>query len=1029
MTHPELVKIENLVRRLEEAMEGGEEGIEKTLFSLAAEYAEHCKRANDRLQICAEIASKGKEMEYQALMAATRAPDLLDLCAVLSELQTDEWRSFCRTRHLPVPDQLMESAKQLIDPIYARAGSFQRKLMEEYSAANSKRDFREALKVIRHAAKLNPGDASSSVQAQRLEDRLVREVVKSMEAPLRGGDVAAILEKLEDIESLAPGRLPKEGEASEVLWSEALELRRGVRREEAMEEASELMAEAEVSWRAGELDEVLDLISRVSALMEEHDFTLRAEIRALHAEIGVWADEEVSKIKIEDRFRAKLKQLSETMRVIRDKELQSTKPTLEEYREDSFLMQRQWKEISEFRKPVPAELQSEAQKLAGELEERISLLEAAKRRNLILAVTAASIVLVASAVLAIFFWKAVQTRALLSRSVEERRANDLERKISELESEKPIWFAFSGLPGEVERGKSWLGLEKAGAAVVADLINALDLEVRSKEGADSWTSSSLASMKGRIAEARSEMEGVNDEYRSDMAGVLASVDRDWRRLVDGKRNAIVADFHEKVGLLEVKIRDELGFDQPTARLNRSVSETAALITEMDAMEQVELEELKPSTADLTKYELLKGRFAAIEEKANQAGSVMAACREASNLDDYMKAMKELGESGALEGSQKLAHMKLLLKVRSEDSVLSEILAPGDVPFWTRLKKPGNYSSQGYPDSIEGEETVAFLTLRDDEHLGEMHQYTVAESGKSRTIYSLAGGMKVNTSRIGDIETTEASGDKVFDPARAASQTVAFAPSNYQHRRTPGGGSGALVRDGKRTPEFELYSRIRLAGFVDPSVSSFRDTLLKAVDRILESGGEVNPVYKAYLHLKIGEIVMTRREKWLVEFTDFEEDLFELKGIVDRELTSTDWLVPAIVEDYREALNAYYEKHRGTQYAKTGIAVYQFYQRMMGAGLGFCGFVDAKGGVELSNSTGKEEVLWGCDTDLNITRIFRKNSEGEWEALVEASPFSPVFQLKASHEEVLRQISEAYNTDVTAPDVRKKLPATLLAETK
>lgn len=92
MTHPQLVKIENLVRRLEEAMERPQDGAEKTLFTLAGEYAEHCKRANDRLQVCAEIASRGKDMEYQALIAATRAPDLLDLCAVLSELQTDEWR-------------------------------------------------------------------------------------------------------------------------------------------------------------------------------------------------------------------------------------------------------------------------------------------------------------------------------------------------------------------------------------------------------------------------------------------------------------------------------------------------------------------------------------------------------------------------------------------------------------------------------------------------------------------------------------------------------------------------------------------------------------------------------------------------------------------------------------------------------------------------------------------------------------------------------------------------------------------------
>ncbi len=1023
MTHPQLVKIENLVRRLEEAINNTEDGVEKTLFSLASEYAEHCKRANDRLQVCAEIASKGKDMEYQALMTATRAPDLLDLCAILSELQTDEWRSFCRRNHLPVPDQLQESSKQLIDPLYAKAGTFQRKLMEEYSAANSKRDFREALKVIRQATKLNPSDSNSVTQAQRLEDRLVREAIKTMELPLKNGDVAGVLGRLEDIEGLAPGRQPKEGEASERLWIEALELRRGVRRDEAIEESEELMAEAEVAWQEKELNEVLDLISRVSALMEEHEFTLRPDLRELHKEIGRWADGEVLKLKIEDKFRSKLSGLRESLKTIKDKELQSTKPTLSEYREDSFLIQRQWVEIVDFRKPVPVELQDDAQKLLGELNEKIALKETAKRRTLILGISTGSLLLIACAIVSVFFWKAGQLRGQLARSVEERRANDLERKIGEIESNKPIWFIFSGLPGEVERGKSWLEIEKSNALRVTELIKVLDQDVRSKANPVEWTASSLSAVKVRLDGAKTEAAAVNEDYRSDMLNSLAVVDREWLRIVDTKRNEIVAKFHEHVLELELRVREKLGFDQAPIALNQEVTETAKLITEMDVLAQPELEELKPSLADLPKYETNKEKFGKIKEIWEQGNVVMVAAREADNLDDYLKAMKNTAETGIFKGPQLKQLLDLQLKVQSADSVLMEILMPGNLSLWTRLKS-GNFSSQGYPASLEGDETVQFLSLRDDESLGEMFQYAVTVNGVTRSIYSQGTQMTIRPSRLGDVEVTEASGVKVYDPARGSSSVASFEPANYRHTKSPVGASGILVKDGRRCPESELFGRIKLPGFVDASVASYRNSLLKAIDRLMDANDEVNPLYKAYLHIKLGELMMKRKDKWLTEFSDFEKDFSELKGIVDRELTSNDWLIPSIVSEYREPLAEYYKKHKGTQYEKTGLAVYQFYERMIAGGMGYCGFVDVKQGLELVNPTEEADTLWGYDKSLKIVRVFRKNAAGGWDPQGESAPFTPVFYLKRAPDEVLKSVTEALKVDPDSPDFRKRLPVTL-----
>lgn len=1025
MTHPQLVKIENLVRRLEEAMERPQDGAEKTLFTLAGEYAEHCKRANDRLQVCAEIASRGKDMEYQALIAATRAPDLLDLCAVLSELQTDEWRDFCRHNHLPVPDALLEAAKQMIDPIYARAGTFHRKLMEEYSAANSKKDFREALRVIRQVSRLNPSDANASTQAQRLEDRLVRELVKSMELPLKDGDIPAVLQKLEEIEVLAPGRSPKEDEASERPWVEGLEIRRNVRRDEAIEQCSDLMADAETAWQEKNLEEVLGLIGRVSALMEEHEFTLRSNLRDLHAEIGQWADEEVMRLKVEDRFRAKLNGLRETIRTIRDKELQSRKPTLEEYREDSFLIQRLWKEIAEFRKPVPAELQDDAQKILGELNEKAALLEKRKRRLVILGVAAAAIVLVASAVIAVFFWKAKEMRDQIARSVEERRAKDVEARIAELEAAPPVWFIFSGLPGEIERAKSWSAIEQANAARVNEMLAALESELQPGGGEGEMSAQTLAALKTRIAEAETAAGEVCEDFRSGLADRISALEGEWKRVVSAKRDLIAKEFHEKLEQLDAKVREGLSLDQPPAQLEKSVTETSSIVADLESLAQVELDELKPLTSDLTKYGPLKTKFTEIEEKVNRAGSLITASREASSLEDYLKSIKDVGDSGVLEGSQKLAHMNLLLKVRSEESVLMEILTPGNVSLWTRLKE-GTFSAQGFPPTLEGEEVAKFLSLRDDENLGEIFRYPVTEEGRTRHLHS-RGEMRRRESRLGDVLLVEAAGDKVFDPAKGSGTAVAFGPVNFAHRKTAVGASGLLVGEGSRSPESVLSTKIRLAGFADASVTNYRDSLLRAVDRIFEAGEGVNPLFKAYLHVKLGELMMARKDQWLLDFTDFEKDYLELKGLVDRELTSSDWMVPSLVEEYGGPLGSYYSKHAATRYGKSGQAIHRVYERLFAGGLEFHGFVDLKKALELSKPADEAKALWGCDKNLKIVKLFVKAESGDWEPVAEAAAFSPVFSLVNDPDKVLADAAETFGVDPASPAIRSRLPKALFPE--
>lgn len=82
------------------------------LRQYAAQYAELCRAANERLRRCCAFLAQGYRAEARHL--AEENPNLLDLVAALDYPESVAWAEFCRSADLPVPESLqMERAAQL----------------------------------------------------------------------------------------------------------------------------------------------------------------------------------------------------------------------------------------------------------------------------------------------------------------------------------------------------------------------------------------------------------------------------------------------------------------------------------------------------------------------------------------------------------------------------------------------------------------------------------------------------------------------------------------------------------------------------------------------------------------------------------------------------------------------------------------------------------------------------------------------------------------------------------------------------
>ena len=1024
MTHPELIRLEDLINRLLERMQSQEDDSGPEIVNAAREYAEACEAVNVRLQICLDILSKGRDKEHQALMAATRQPDLLDACAVLSELQTEEYGAFCRRNYLPAAPGLNERAKQEVDPLYARAGSFQKKLRMEFSAANSKRDFREALEICRQLAEVDPSDIASVKQVAALEERLVQEVLaKKIQPALDKGDDETAVEALAEIELIAPGRQPRPDERSEKSWCEAIAARKAIEREEAIRASANRLIQAEAARDAGNLELVLELLARVGSLAEKHSFSLSEERTALFRDLNVWKDEALRKSRIEENFLAAIDELKALLKKITDKEFQNTAPTFTEHQEDALGLQRLWKEIAEYKKPVDSELQERARKILGEVNDKIDRHTRSKRRSLILSISGATALLIAAAIIAVMFQKAGQMADRISSAQTDMRAEDLRDCLSSLSDSDPAWNSFGSLPRIRSNAVAWLDEQEALAARMTGVLASIRNDIDSRSDPSTWSPVSLLSLKTRIDDAAKEVALVNQNDRVPLDDSVASLGLSLDGLTELRRNEIVEAFHALVEPLDRLVREELRFDRPIADVAALLTKVNTTISEMEGMASSELEELRPSASDLAKFDVLKGRILTFDAELEKVREIMTKCSGVNSLQTYAGAIRELNETEFLEGEQKIALSNLIVAADSEDRVFREILMPGEILRWKNLTER-NFAADGYPSDISDKEEIAFLTLRDDDSLSEMYLYKITEGGKTRTIFSRGETLQGEDLNTATSTIYELLGKEVYDPAGSSLTTVTFTQKKYRQEKNSVASRGSLPVGGKLSPESEFFASLKLGDYVSDDFSKFQRPFLSIAEAVLDAPDDVNPVFRAYLFLEIGRLMSPRREKWLLDFCDFDEDFATLQSIAGVTLSSSHWCSQAQTERLSEKLGTFFSERKGRKYLDKAKAVYGFYARVYTGGLVYCGHRDHTDSLKLVGPTETSEVLWGFDDNFKVAKVFLKDDSGQWKPSGPVAKFSPLFYIRVNPEDSWKSVAKANFVDSTDQSLRGKLPKTL-----
>ena len=964
---------------------------------LAAEYVHWCATANRRLEQCERLL-EGKA-EHEALQLAETPPSLLDLCAALSFDKAEQWRGFCRTKGLPLAEELNERAISQLNDLYSKGITSSHPLYRDYRRAVAERDDVRALSIIRAIVRLNPTDANARHEIHRLEEKEREAACGRLLKAVQSRDSSEILSTLEVVESAGWS-----GTVNSVILNQARAIRQERDRELAFERCCGLVAVLDRLKDREAWNEALGPIREVEQLCAEHGITLSTDAAQTFDEVRTWALNLKKTHETEQRFEAALR----NMAFLVDKGEASDGPSaahdLQSFREEQHALINQWRELESFAKPVPADLQTRVKRRSAVLQAEVGRL--VRQRRLITTVGIASVVIVAGiSTIMLFRWRWTNSQiSELEKLQQERRVVASEKFIADLLRNEPKAVANSGLALEIQKADQWIKTEHQRVETFQGMLG--KIERHQQSGFKDATIEIIGKDWQQVGDFKKELA---PEFRNTGEAQFLEFENQFGAVMQALKQDAETTFQA-----ELRRADEAtaALKQGDLTLPSTRKTVTTLVSTLENLEKLASPSAVKLPASLTsRVAPLRTTVAPYEEALVKLDKADVAMRQATTLEQYYSAL----EGYDAEYLRQLPEVRAARKIGTAKLSLMEVerllLMPGDLDGWAVFLK--NPTVSGLPKNVMPAELSSWLSLRDDDNLRDIYRYDIPRVTQrpplqTQFIYSRGPLVKLSSSvdslggRFQFLAT-------IFIPS-PQEQTATFAKQQAYMCNHPTAEGEIVTLPGGMSSETVLIGKIGLPELIDSNGEKFKKSVNVMLDE-LRADEKVNPVFKAYLHWRLLEIEGIRPLEWGARIVpSIESDRAELKELGVAEIRSGDWMVPIQVQRWGTKLTGFYNRTRTASYTKQA----RFFERLLSdahlAGIKYAGYIGTDGTLILTSEGSRSQRLWGLSEDgLRLIMLGSGDSNGSTKP-AKAQPMSPVFVCGREPAELLSAASEKAQID-------------------
>jgi hypothetical protein len=983
---------------------------------LAAEYAQWCSTANRRLDQCVRLIEGGADQ--QCLQLAETPPVLLDLCAALSCAESGQWRKMCVANKWPVAEALNDKAISRLNDLYAKGGTPNNDLYRDFRRAMIDRDWERAWNISRTINRLSPHDAAGKEEYQRLEGKVRDKYLGELAQVLQKGTTEDVLEALAQMESV-PWASPLTGP----VVSQAMSVRQTWERERAAEQCHGLLVRLASCRDKSAWKEALPILDEVNRICIAHGITLKPEAASKLGAIHEWAGSQKRAHDLDMEFQTKLTGIVALIENGEAAMMTEGGRHLKALQDALHTLVGAWRDIEHYSRPVDDDLQTRVNRRISTLKAEIGRVV---RQRRIIAGIAALAVIVAIVITSVLVYRDNWTKAQVAKLQEivvKKQVTVAERFIADLKSAQPKAVKRKSLALAIEETNHWIQGERTKLAKSRELIATWQ-----QHASQAFKGLPIESLANDWERTRSIVQDVVPEYQSEQRSNVLEVE-----------NALEQYFHDHRRDIEAAFMGKLK-DMETAsgaldNENASLSDVRTAVSQLDAAVFAAEVAAKPVTERVRLPDGLTGRINPFKERVaifkselSDIEKVEVQMKSAVALDEYLQALQKYHGD----------HLGHLTEMRAARSALNRKRSFGEIDGWLfgalesdwRNTLASRLSATDYPAEVMPAELTKYLLLRDDEFVSSIHKLIVSEVFGNKSacpsfqsdVIILKKAVEPSVYKSGGSATIQILAH-VYDPS-PHDRDVKFVLKDYFCQMNTDKNKATPNIIGKLTPECMVLQKLKYDGLINKAGDQFQRSLLPLLDDLRGENG-VNPLFKAYLHWQLLEIVNIRPDDWgcglvpaMVEHRD------ELKKIGVDKLRSQDWLLPKKMDLYGEAIEMFYKKHSDQSYVQQAKYFFQLHKELQKAGMRYGGYVAANGSLQLTQEGGQAGALWGWTEGQDFPVLIRRSQNAD-EQVAKPLPFTPLFFSNLDIGNVIKSLSSNATLDFDTPTVRKRLPRIFL----
>ncbi len=965
---PHLLEAKRLVRKIKEFLEPS---ADLSLASKTAkDYVEICRAASLRLQQVESMITAGDFA--QALQLAEQSPALPDLLVILDFRKNEEWRALCKRESLPHSDPFDANAAESLNALYERGITGEHPLYTCYREAMSSRDQARAYQTLRAIVRLNAADTNAVAELSRLDSKVLAAQLTALDSSLTAGDAGGALERLHTIESAGFQTAP-----SGPVWVRAHNLRRDM-----------WVQAAEVARRKGLFGDVFDWLERIRELQATHELPDSIDFVQRTAELEKWAQEQHRQHLLDTDFRARQRELLIKLDDNEQKDTAARAISTQELREDYETLNRIWRALVDFGRSLPDDMTTRFKKRVAILELQV---RRGQQRRIVLISAATVLALSLTAVAALWFIGKMNAGDLAKRFrtlTREREVRQVEQLIEATRKENPQQPARPDVRESIEHAEKFLAEESSKLRAFHTSVAEFPVELQSNSppaqiGEWSKRLNAIVEVHGALApvlakETASALEGHVKRWTYFLEEESARRQAQLEKLLKTYEDALTGlDFDKPVEDIRTMVANA---NTPGDQSNAWIKETGGI--------------LKLRSDSLTRFHSLVQRHKQYGQQVESLTSQSASLRSAEKLSDYQTALDRLADSEFTRDPRVTAARAIRGKILPA-AVLTQLLLCGkNTNLWNHLKD--GQMPDFKPTSIMPTENKLFLSLKNTESAAtDVHKYEfLLSSTEIRWWLSLE--------QLPDRPDT---GWKKYTGLMLKRGIQSF--PEFQKIELGYFGNSWKLSDNStfrpkylgQAPEPLLFFKAQLhKGIGDPG-SPPRMQLVKVLDLIHEDRS-TSPLFRAWLYLRIVEIMEIQPEGWGLPFTPLiQRHKRDLVAAGAEMLKEGDWYVEDLNKKFGPDLEVVLSAQKEASYLGQAESLTRLFHGVVAGSFEFVGHIALDGSAHVSRDA--QDELWGWDVAGKPILIFRKIFPS-WVLISETLvPFTPLYSLKSTRGNLLK----------------------------